>query len=132
MTCNCPCVFAEVPQSLKHLSRLAIRRSIRGQNLARYVPALPLPDVLRQYMLFSAERVVDEEVALKEDLFDYESSEQEEDDDEQDDSEDDDDSDDYDTPDDSDGMWLQNLFYPPALLVLANSVLSSAWTSQQI
>ncbi len=32
-------LFADALQSLKQLTRLAIRRSIRAQNLARYVPA---------------------------------------------------------------------------------------------
>jgi hypothetical protein len=67
---------AEAPQSLKQQCRLAIRRCVPAQNLARYVPALPLPDALKQYMLFSAERQTDDEHALLDDcLSDNESSE---------------------------------------------------------
>jgi hypothetical protein len=46
----------EAPQSLKQLSRLAVRQCIRAQNLARYVPSLPLPDGMKEYLMFSAER----------------------------------------------------------------------------
>ncbi len=68
----------EAPQSLKELSRLAIRRSIRGRNLARYVPALPLPDALKKYMLFSAERIVDANDVDDDPRYDYEDSDLEE------------------------------------------------------
>jgi hypothetical protein len=57
-------VYVEAPQSLKQLSRLAVRRSIRAQNLARYVPALPLPDSLKQYLVFSAERPGEDEAPV--------------------------------------------------------------------
>jgi hypothetical protein len=70
--CGLLCIFcADAPQSLKQLSRLAIRRSIRAQNLARYVPALPLPAGLKQYMLFTDERQADVENAIDDGLPDY-------------------------------------------------------------
>jgi hypothetical protein len=80
--------FADAPQSLKQLSRLAVRRSIRAQNLARYVPALPLPDALKQYLLFSEEKLGDFEDASDVYLSDHQSSEDDELDDSDDDSDD--------------------------------------------
>jgi hypothetical protein len=41
---------------LKELSRLAVRRLVPGENLVRYVPELPLPESLKLYMLFAAEK----------------------------------------------------------------------------
>jgi hypothetical protein len=48
------------------------------------VPALPLPEKLKQYMIFSAERLADADYALDDGLCDDESFE----DDEEDDSDD--------------------------------------------
>ncbi len=69
----------EAPQSLKQLSRLAILRSIRAQNLVRNVPALPLPDSLKQYLLFSAERPAEDELPVDFDVHDHPLSDSEED-----------------------------------------------------
>jgi hypothetical protein len=56
----------EAPQTLQELSRLVIRRSVRGQNLVRHVHdgslrvrGLPLPESLKQYLLFARERPAD-------------------------------------------------------------------------
>ncbi len=56
----------------------------------RYVPALPLPDVLKQYMLFSEESLTDVEVALNGDKSGSGSPSEHDESDEQGDSDDDD------------------------------------------